>query len=439
MTAQDISYRTQRSQYGVQADYDTVIAASRRFGGLGFDLSPDFTKDEFSRMGDRWPVISQTGHVWTNVKGSGKPVYSDMPTIFSCVHRKITGPTTPGGGTNTRLWAYQQSTSEDEDVEALTIEQGNRKLAWRSSGIRLSGYTFTWDDLKTDFSCEGFGKAIDTGRQLSTNEVVSLAVTGGTPTSGSGSLAGTNPRTGAAFTVTTIPFNSTSTQAQARFDAAIGANNSKVTGGPWPASPLVVEFRGEFGQIDVAVLTPSDSFDVGNIAATVSTPGVAVTENAIIPVQSGHIKIYYDADSSAFGTTKLTRCYAGSLRIGSMREAHYVVDRDIQNTFVGHLEGDPEGALSVTIMANEDADTIYADALAGTSRAVRIEAVGPIIEGSLPYKVIWDAMVKARKIGERKAQGKALATVVDFGIFHDDTYGRALTASAQNTVTTLAT
>lgn len=105
------------------------------------------------------------------------------------------------------------------------------------------------------------------------NAVQSIVVTG-SPGGGTYSLAGVNPNTGAAFSVSGILFNTTAIQAQALFDTAIGANNSLVTGGPHPGSLLLVEFREEFSNQVVALMTANATGLTGGASPAVTPASV---------------------------------------------------------------------------------------------------------------------------------------------------------------------
>src|SRR5690348_4548152 len=109
-----LSAITQKGKYGAESVEGTAVPALKIFAGLGISISPNITKDELQRMGYRFPTTMPTGHVLSGVKISGKPCYSDLSVIGSCVHRKTAGPSTPGGGTDTRLWTFLQSSTLEE-------------------------------------------------------------------------------------------------------------------------------------------------------------------------------------------------------------------------------------------------------------------------------------------------------------------------------------
>ena len=434
----DVSFVTQASQIGKETVSGTPVPALKRLAGMGFTSSPDVTTDDFKRWGSRWPSLITPGQVESKIMGSGKPCYPDLSYILGGVHKKGT-ITTPGGGTNSRLHTFLQSSTDEDDVESYTIEYGSRKLARRVPGAIFAGYNFSWDTLKTALSVEGFGRKMVTGVRLSTGEIQTITKTG-TVTSGTFDITGVNPLTAAAFSILLIPFDTTAGALQTLFDTAVGAGNTLVAGGPLGGTPITVEFIGNMGSQDVALMVAVSTNLVGGgtYGITTTTAGVAPAELDAFDIQPNHIIVYSDTTYGAIGTTKLARLFSGAIGIGSMRASLHVVDRDQAGAPVGHLEGDsPAGTFDMKIMANEVADTHLADLYLGATRYFRVEAIGSVIEAALTYRAVWDMACKCRSIGEYGPEGNALAQSFGWGIVHDNTFGRAISVAVQNKVTAL--
>lgn len=435
----ETSYGTQASQIGKETTEAIAVAALKRLSGISFNISPDVTTDDLKRMGTRWPAKVTPGMVKSKFNGTGKPTYPDLSYIFSGTHHKIT-PTTPGGGTDSRLWTALQSSSDEDPVDSFTIEVGNRKLARRAAGCIFTGYTFGWDTQRCSLSAEGFGGKITTGLRLSTNEIQTIAKTG---TVSSGTYAITNivnPVTSETKSITGIAYNANLATLQGLFDALWGTGLFLVGGGNLPTTSFTVEFIGSFGQYNTALMVADSAGLVGGgtYDITTTTPGVAPTKLDVFDIQPNHLKIYSDTTYGGIGGTKLARLFSGSIAIGSMREALHVVDRDQAGAPVGHLESDsPTGEFKFRIMANEVADTHLADLYTGAIRYFRVEAQGDLIEGSLYYKAVWDLACSLRSVGEYGPEGKAYALDFNWGIIDDVSFGRAISAYVQNKVTAL--
>lgn len=434
----DVSFVTAASQLGKETVEGTAVPALKRLANMGFMCSPDVTTDDFKRWGSRWASNVTAGQIKSKVTGSGKPCYPDLSYILSGVHRKVT-PTTPGGGTNSRLWTYLQSSTDEDDVESYTIEYGSRKLARRVPGAIFTGYNFSWDTLKCSMTVDVFGRKMTTGVRLSTGEIQTITKSG-TVTSGTFDITGVNALTGAAFSILLIPYDTTAGALQTLFDTALGAGNTLVAGGPLGGTPITVEFIGNMGSQDVVLMVGVSTNLVGGgtYVITTSTPGVAPTKLDAFDVQPNHIKVYSDTTYGGIGGTKLARVFNGSIQIGSMRDAFFVVDRDQAGSPVGHLEGDaPVGEFKMKIMANEVADTHLADLYLGATRYFRVEAIGDVIEAALTYRAVWDMACKCKSVGEYGPEGNALAQEFGFSIVDDNTFGRAISVAVQNKVSAL--
>src|SRR5258707_3741954 len=91
------------------------------------------------------------------------------------------------------------------------------------------------------------------------DEIQKVAITG-SPTGGSFTL------TFGGQTTAAIQWNDTAATVQTRLAAlsSIGAGNVGVSGGPGPATPFVVEFKGALGPNPQALMTHTDSFTGGS-------------------------------------------------------------------------------------------------------------------------------------------------------------------------------
>lgn len=434
----DMSYVTQSSQIGAETVYGTAVPALKRMAGIGFMCSPDVTTDPLERAGFRFPSIISPGKVKSKVTFSGKPAYDDLVYIASGVHKVVT-PTTPGGGTNSRLWTYPQSSTDEDTVQSYTIEYGSRKLARRIPGAIFTGYNFSWDTNACNIAGEGFGGKMVTGIKLSTNEVQTITRTG-TVTSGTFDITTiTNPVTLEVKSLLLVPYDTTAAALQTLFDALWGTGLFLVAGGPLGGTPITVEFIGNFGGQNVVMMVAVSTNLVGggSYGITTTTPGVTPADLTAFDLQPNHIKVYMNDTYATIGTTKLTRVFSGAFALGSMREALHVVDRDQLGSPVGYLEGKPTNDFKLRIMANETSDTLLDTLYIGATRYFRVEGIGGLIEGALARQAIWDIAAKVQSIGEYGPEGNALALDFNMSIVHDASFGRAVSLAVQNTVTAL--
>ena len=104
----------------------------------------------------------------------------------------------------------------------------------------------------------------------SANDVQTVTVTGG-PTGGYVRMSLANPYSGA-FGTFDLPYNVTSAQAQVLIRALVGSAEYAVSGGPFPATPLVFTAAGRYAAMPILTMKAT-SFLTGG-----STPAVAVAK-----------------------------------------------------------------------------------------------------------------------------------------------------------------
>lgn len=99
------------------------------------------------------------------------------------------------------------------------------------------------------------------------NETQQVAITG-TPTGGTFTLSFAGQTTAA------IPYNATAAQVVTALEALSNVNSGDVTatGGALPGTPVVVEFRGQYQDVNVAQMTANGAALTGG-----SSPAVAIT------------------------------------------------------------------------------------------------------------------------------------------------------------------
>jgi hypothetical protein len=103
-----------------------------------------------------------------------------------------------------------------------------------------------------------------------TNEVQSLSTTGTV-------TAGTFTITYSGQTTAAIAWNATAAAVQAALEALsnIAVGDVACTGGPLPATPVVITFIGNLGNQNVAAMTTTDTLTGGATAVSTTTGGVA--------------------------------------------------------------------------------------------------------------------------------------------------------------------
>lgn len=423
---------TQTVQIGKEATEGTAVAALTRLASLSIETGINLNFSKFRAAGKRYPQLVTPGKRWTGLTGSGKLTYTEILYLFASVLEDVT-PTTPGGGTLAREWLFEQSTTTEETTATYTIQQGSGVRAHQAAGGFLSGFTVQGDPDAVDISSlEGFARALTDGVQMSTNEVQTLTAAG-PPTSGTFQLTFSGQQTA------TIAFNATAGAIQTALEALsnIAVGDVVCTGGPINTTPVLVEFRGAYRQTDVALMTSVDTFDVGDCVVTASTPGVAPSEIALVPVLPHHVSIYADDTSGTLGTTLLTRVLNWSLPMTNHRGPFFTVNAANSGSMAGKVDLEPGARFTMLIEADAAGMAFYTTAQTGATKFVRIIATGDLIEAGQAYEIRMDLAVKIDSLGAFTDDQGLYAYEVGFQIVHDGGWGKSHSIRVRNAITTL--
>jgi hypothetical protein len=175
-------------------------------------------------------------------------------------------------------------------VRTYTLVDGTRVLAFDAlleSGASLSiPVAFDPADLLLLW-VESNARATIARGAPATNEVITLSVTGGTPTGGTVNLKWAAGNSGS------IAYNATAADVQAGLEAAswIAPGDVACTGGPWPGTPVVATFQGALAGVDVADDTPPHIYTMlwttGTVDIVETVKGAAGTSADVTPVEPG--------------------------------------------------------------------------------------------------------------------------------------------------------
>jgi len=160
-----------------------------------------------------------------------------------------------------------------------------------------------------------------------------------------------------------------------------------------------------------------------------------VTALTQTPLAATGFNIYLDTLYSNIGTTKLTRGFKLDVEIGDRFKGVWPID-SAYGSFAAHVEGEPKASVSLTVSADSVADAFLAQLRDGSTKYMRLECTGPVIEAALRYKFTLDMALKVSAVQDFSdedgiyAQGFELALV-------DDASLRVLACSVQNKATAL--
>ena len=161
------------------------------------------------------------------------------------------------------------------------------------------------------------------------------------------------------------------------------------------------------------------------------------TEVTEAPIMPGHIDVYFDSSAANIGTTKLGRLLSVEFAVGDRFGPLWVLDSS-QASWATKVEQAP----TVTMKLKMEADAVGMSPLtnmrAGSFGYLRLKATGPNIEATFNYEFTVDM---AGKVSEEPSdladQDGVYAIEWTFQAFWDDAWGKALTATLQNTLSAL--
>lgn len=160
------------------------------------------------------------------------------------------------------------------------------------------------------------------------------------------------------------------------------------------------------------------------------------TALALTPVAPGQVSVYVDDTFAALGTTKLLRDFSAEFRIGDRFAPVWPLNAAL-TSFDAVIETKPTTSLALTLGNDTVGQGYLATMRGGAKKYVRIEAVGPIIETTIPYLFRIDACVV---VADAPSGGDVdgLSTLDwTFTPIYDATMGAAFTVKLRNTATAL--
>ena len=193
---------------------------------LSFKPSVKFEADAFGTEGSKYDVLSIPKREWSEWSISGKPVFDELPFLFSA-GISFQAPTTPDGATNTRLWTFKSLPRAIDAIKTLFIEQGSGTRWQRASFGLVAAWNAKFARTGIDISGSMLAQEIDFDHRSSlTSAVYTLTFSPWTET-------GTFTITVDAQTTTAIAYNATADAVVAALEAlsTVGAGDVVVTKG----------------------------------------------------------------------------------------------------------------------------------------------------------------------------------------------------------------
>jgi hypothetical protein len=160
-----------------------------------------------------------------------------------------------------------------------------------------------------------------------------------------------------------------------------------------------------------------------------------------------HTSIYIDdptglanaaAIDAEFGTTKLTRVRRASLAIGDRFLPWTVIDAALEGAPAFIIELPGEHSIELALMRDAAGMAFLENARNGDLRLMRIEAIGPVIEGTIRYRMTLDMAVRIIGVGRTENDDGGDVAPWTFAPFYSDVWQKAVRLQVVNTQPALA-
>lgn len=170
----------------------------------------------------------------------------------------------------------------------------------------------------------------------------------------------------------------------------------------------------------------------------VTLPTTGVTEVPMVPVRASTYNVYLDTTWAGLGTTKLLALYATEIDFGEKYGPDWIVNSAVPSFNELMEQEDIDYTQSLTVGFDATAEGLIADALQGGMRFVRVECVGPSINGTDNYRLRVDTAVRLNPTDVGSAPNSP-AVVVNFDgtLQVDGTSGNFARVSLINTLASL--
>lgn len=424
------------TQIGLETTAGTLVAALKKLSTLTVATTPKPDTKNYRGSGGKFPVVTVYNGEWTEAKVSGPVTYDETVYPLS----SICGKTTPTQVPTTTLayeWIFNINQSASDDIATYTVEQGSNVRALRYGYAFFTEYGVKWERGGVECTGAMMGRKISDGVQMSGNETQTIAITGG-PTGGDFTLTYDGQTTAA------IAYNASASAVKSALVALsnIGASDVEVTGTSLPTGPLTVEFRGALRQTNVPLMTANSGGLTGGTTPTVNvtlgTAGTAPTTIPLVPLTSVGTSVKVAAAQGDLdAASNLLRATSVDWSLTDRFGAIWALNADNDGTFAAHVETVPKMRVQITQSADEAGMTPLTWVRSGETKFIRINNVGPIIEGTTPYSFNMDMAFQVAEASELKDVDGVMGITWTFTGTYDATWGHAMQITVVNKLASL--
>lgn len=179
----------------------------------------------------------------------------------------------------------------------------------------------------------------------------------------------------------------------------------------------------------------------GSMMGRALTDGITMTSGGVtsvplVPIEATQVSVYVDDTAAGLGTTKLTRALNAEFTLGSRFGPVWVLDA-AQDSFVNHIETEPDLHMTLTVEANSEGMGFLTSMRDSDTAFIRVEAIGSEIETGENYTFTLDLAGRVRDTGGFSDADGVYAIQWDFVGVHDPTWNKAVQFNVENALAAL--
>jgi hypothetical protein len=140
-----------------------------------------------------------------------------------------------------------------------------------------------------------------------------------------------------------------------------------------------------------------DGTMIGQLLQDNITMTSSPTTVALAPVVGKHVNLYVDATSGGIGGTQFTKAFTIEYKYDGGFGPFWALNRT-NTSWTGHVDIAPKNTFKMTVEADSQGMGPIANLQAGSTIYVRVDAVGPIIEATIPYAMQHDMACKVLNV-----------------------------------------
>lgn len=201
---------------------------------------------------------------------------------------------------------------------------------------------------------------------------------------------------------------------------------------------LFTDFGMEFSRDEVTMSGTVVARALERDAVTLTADAEAYAPD-LVPILPGQVSLFVgdepaDLDLEA---SRITTGLSVAPEIGGRFNPVWYLNA-LEPSFTTYVETpEPDFTADLTVEANAEGLAWAGLFRTGQTKFLRIQAEGPVIDGTVRYLFQWDLAVKVLEPGEQSDEDGLYAIAPSLQIVHDNTWGRASQVTVVNTVAAL--